>query len=298
MGDCYMKTKNLRKAKIILVIYLIATLALLMLGYSVRKPKVAQQEFPFSVTYSYQGKTETIESVYVGEYVRSAKYLGDDNLTWHGYIKDHNRLESDFYRIGELDGQSFSINLNIVPGYLMGDPKYADSLCQPSGVCHGFDGTNDVTVTDPDELAQLGLSVTSWVYPEPIENEFSFGGISLSSEATIYTAAIAIAALLACTSLIKKDKEIVYRKMEKVSIVLNLLIAIVAFPFIFMVSVLSEIVADTSVWQQILYFTPALTVLGVAASVVLRRCGYGKQSLFIQFLGPVLFAVELLTVSP
>ena len=291
-----MKAKNIRRAKIILVLYLIATLALLLLGYSVQKPKVARQEFPFTITYSYQGKTETISDVYVGEYVRRAKYLADDSLAWHGYIQDHNRLESDFYRIGEHDGQAFSINLNMVPEYLMGDPKYADSVCQPSGVCHSFDGTNDITVTDPEELAQLGLSIVSWEYPEPIENTFSFGGISLSSEATIYTAAIAVAALLACMILVKKDREIMYRKMDKFSVALNFLIAIVAFPFIFMVSALSEIVADTSVWQQALYMTPALTVLGIVASVVLRRCGYGKGSLFIQFLGPILFAVTLLAV--
>ena len=105
--------KNCKKAKLILFVYLIATLALLLLGYSVRKPKAAQQEFPFSITYSYQGKTETISDVFVGEYVRKAMYLGEDSLAWSGYIKDRNRLESDFYRIAEIDGQSFSINLNI-----------------------------------------------------------------------------------------------------------------------------------------------------------------------------------------
>ena len=99
-----MHQKNRKKATIILVVYLIATLALLFLGYSVRQPQVARQEFPFTVTYSYQGETKTISAVYVGEYSRSAKYLGDDSITWYGYIKDHNRLESDFYRIGELDG--------------------------------------------------------------------------------------------------------------------------------------------------------------------------------------------------
>ena len=293
-----MNAGNLKKAKIILIAYLIATLALLVLGYSVRKPKVAHQEFPFTITYSYQGEINTISDVYVGEYVRRAKYLGDDSVAWYGYIKDRDRLKSDFYRIGEIDGRAFSINLNIVPGYLMGDPAYAGSVCRPSGVYHGFDGTNDVTVTDPDELAQLGLSVVSWEYPEPIENAFSFGGFSLSSEAAVYTAAIAIAALLACMILIKKDRENMYRKMDKISVALNFLIAIVAFPFIFMVSVLSEIVADTSAWQQILYIVPGLTVLGIAASVAMRRCGYGKHSLLVQLVGPMLFAVALLAVSP
>ena len=293
-----MNTKNLKKAKIIFVIYLIATLALLFLGYSVQKPKVAQQEFPFTITYSYQGETQTISDVYIGEYVRSAKYLGDDSLAWYGYIKDHNRLESDFYRIGEINGQAFSINLNIEPGYLMGDPKFAGSVCQPTGVCHSFDGTNEITVTDPAELEKLGFSIVNWEYPKPIENAFSFGGISLSSEAAVYTAIIAIAALLACMILIKKDKEMNYGNLDKVSVVLNYLIAIVAFPFILMLSLLSEIVADTSIWQQFLYVAPALTVLGIGASVALRRLGCKRPGFGIQFAGPLIFALLILIVNP
>lgn len=293
-----MKARNMKKAKCILAVYLIATLALLLLGYSVQKPKVVQQEFPFTITYSYQGETKTVSDVYIGEYVRSAKYIGDDSLAWYGYIKDHDRLESDFYRIGEVAGQAFSINLNMDPGYLMGDPAHADSVCQPSGVCHIFDGTNAVTVTDHNELAQLGLSIVSWEYPKPIENAFSFGGFSLSSEATIYTAVIAIAALLACMILIKKDKEIVYTKTDKVSIVLNVLITVVALPFIFMVSVLSEIVADASAWQQVLYFTPALTILGISTSITTRRLGYKGISFWSQFAAPVIFVLLINIVNP
>ena len=286
-----MNTKNLKKAKIIFVIYLIATLALLFLGYSVQKPKVAQQEFPFTITYSYQGETQTISDVYLGEYVRSAKYLGDDSLAWYGYIKDHNRLESDFYRIGEINGQAFSINLNIEPGYLMGDPKFAGSVCQPTGVCHSFDGTNEITVTDPAELEKLGFSIVNWEYPKPIENAFSFGGISLSSEATIYTAAIAVLALLACMILIKKDKELTCGTLDKISILLNILVIVIGFPFILIVSSLSEILAEVSPIQQLLYFSPALTVIGIAASVTLRRMGHKNLGFLIQFAGPAVFAL-------
>ena len=293
-----MNTKNLKKAKIIFVIYLIATLALLFLGYSVQKPKVAQQEFPFTITYSYQGETQTISDVYLGEYVRSAKYLGDDSLAWYGYIKDHNRLESDFYRIGEINGQAFSINLNIEPGYLMGDPKFAGSVCQPTGVCHSFDGTNEITVTDPAELEKLGFSIVNWEYPKPIENAFSFGGISLSSEATIYTAAIAVLALLACMILIKKDKELTYGTLDKISILLNILVIVIGFPFILIVSSLSEILAEVSSIQQLLYFSPALTVIGIAASVTLRRMGHKNLGFLIQFAGPVVFALSILIENP
>ena len=86
--------------------------------------------------------------------------------------------------------------------------------------------------------------------------------------------------------------------MDKISIVLNFLIAIVAFPFIFMVSALSEIVADTSIWQQILYLAPALTVLGIGASVTARRLGCKRIGFWSQFAGPVIFALLILIVNP
>lgn len=289
-----MNQKNRQKAKIILVVYLAATLALLLLGYSVQSPKVALQEFPFTITYTLQGQTETISDVYVVEYIRTEKYIGDDVVAWFGYIKDHNRLELDWYRIADLDDKSFAINLNIEPGYLMGDPNCAGMEADPSLVCHSFDGTNDISVTDPAELEQLGFTLVSWEYPKPIENRFSFGGISLSSEGTMLTAAIAVIALLACVILIKRDREITGGALNKVSVVLNFLIMLVAFPCILICSALTEIVADASLMQQFVYLSPALTAAGVAASVALRRCGFRKASFFVQFIGFIAFAPIIL----
>lgn len=286
--------KNRQKAKIILVVYLAATLALLLLGYSVQSPKVALQEFPFTITYTLQGQTETISDVYVVEYIRTEKYIGDDAVAWFGYIKDHNRLEPDWYSIADLDGKAFSVNLNIEPGYLMGDPNCAGMEAVPSLSCYSFDGTNDIIVTDPAELEQLGFTLVSWEYPEPIENRFSFGGISLSSEGTMLTAAIAVIALLACVILIKRDREITGGVLNKVSVVLNFLIMLVAFPFILICSALTEIVADASLMQQFVYLSPALTAAGVAASVALRRCGFRKASFFVQFIGFIAFAAVIL----
>ena len=288
-----MKSQNALKAKVILIVYLIATVALLFLGYSVQKPEIVKQEFPFAIIYSYQGETETISDVYVGEYVRTAKYLGDDSIAWYGYIKDRNRLESDFYRIGEMEGHSFSINLNIEPGYLMGDPGYADGEYCPTLVCHYFDGTNETEITDPAELEKLGFCLVNWEYPAPIENRFSYGGISLSSEAVIYTSVMAAVALLACLILIRSEKGIKRSKLEKLSVALNFLVAIVVFPFVFMVSVLSEIVADASAAQQLDYLAPALTIFSVGASVAMRRCGYGKHSLLLQLMGPAVCVMFL-----
>lgn len=289
-----MKTKNHLKAWMILGVYLTATCILLLLGYSVKKPAVKRQEFPFTITYSYQGKTETISDVYVAEYVRDAKYIGDDSLLWSGHIKDHDMRTYDYYTIADLEGQLFSINLNMTPGYLMGDPRYADYTCEPTAQYNGFDGVDEIVITDPAELAQMGFSMMSWTYPEPIENMFSFGGISLSSEASAYTAALAVLALLAGMILIRKDPELKYGRLDKVSIVLSFAVAIYAFPFILIVSMLSEIVADASIGQQILYLTPALTALGLSASITLRRLGKKVAGFYIQFAGPAIFALFVL----
>ena len=289
-----MKRKKRMRAWIIFGIYLAATCALLLGCYSVQKPAVERQEFPFTITYSYQGKTETISDVYVAEYVRAPKYIGDAPVAWKGYVKDKDRLESDFYRIAEEDGKAFSINLNLEPGYIMGDPRYAGTVCQPTAVYHGFDGENEFVMTDPAELKQLGISVIGWEYPYPLENSFSFGGISMSSQATILTSAIAVAALLACMIVIKKRPRVKYGRLDKISAVFNFVVALVAFPFILITSALSEIVADASIRQQMLYLAPAVTVMFVAASVTLRRRGHRYVSFLIQFAGPAFFRLLLL----
>lgn len=281
-----MKKKNRLKAWLILAIYIAATCALVFGCYSVQKPAVERQEFPFTLTYSYQGKTQTISDVYVAEYVRAAKYIGDDAISWSGYVKDKDRLEADFYRIGD----SFSINLNIEPGYVMGDPRYAGTVCKPSGAYH----SEDAVVTDQKELEKMGLVILGWEYPYPMENSFSFGGISLSSEAVMLTSGIAVAALLASMAMIRKERRSKYGGINKISIAMNFLVIFIVFPFIFIVSAMSEILSDTSAFQQLLYMTPALTVAGVAASVALRRMGRKYKSFFIQFVGPVVFGLILL----
>lgn len=288
-----MKTKNRQRAWVILLIYLTTTCTLLLLGYSVQEPAVKQQEFPFTITYTYRGTTETISDVYVAEHVRTEKYIGDDKIVWSGYVKDRNRLEADFYRVAQEDGKSFSIDLNIEPGYLMGDPGHASDVGYPTGSCHSMEGEAEIVVTAPTDLEQMGFVINSCVYPDPIENSFRYGGISLSSEATLYTAIIAVAALLACLVLIRRPARMAFSPMDRLSVVLNFLLAFVAFPFILITAALSEIVADASAWQQLLYLAPALTALGIAASVTLRRMGYRVLSFWVQFVGPVVFALTV-----
>ena len=290
-----MKAKNRLKAGIIFGIYLIATVGLLLWGYSVQKPAVKQQEFPFTITYFYDGKEETISDIFVGEYSPSAKYINDDEIGWFGYVKDKNRLELDYYTIADVDGKLYSINLNMNTGYLMGDSSKGNSVGEPEAVYQYFDGTNETVVTDPAELKELGFYIISWEYPEPIENKFSFGGVSLSSQAAVITSVIAVIALLAAVILIKKDPEVTYGLLDKCSIVVNFLMAILAFPVILVTSCLSEIVAGVNIFQQFLYLAPAFTALGIAISVTLRRMGHKKLGFWIQFVGLAVYGIGFLS---
>lgn len=288
-----MKMDHRRKALLILGIYLLATLALLFGGYSVREPEVIVQEFPFTITYTYRGSTRTIEEVYVAEYCRNDQYIGDDDITWYGYVRGWDRLESGYCRVVEEAGRTFSINLNIEPGYLMGAPDYADAVIAPTPVSFDTTVDSDMGLTDPAELEKLGFTIDGFNYPEPIENRFRWGGISLSSQATMFTAALSAAALIACLVLIRREPGVTYGILDKLSIGLNFLVAIIAFPFILITSVLSEILSDATAWQQLLYLAPAITVLGIAASVVLRRMGHKALGFVIQFIGPVVFALTV-----
>lgn len=285
-----MKRQIPRAAWIILALHLSATALLLCFGYGIQKPAVQKQEFPFTITYTYRGQQQTISEVYVAEYSPFAKYLGDRPLGWFGYRLDQDRLESDFIRIAQSDTHAFSIDLNLEPGWLMGD--LADADCAPSGLAIRLeDGTR---ITDPEALEQLGFRLEGWTYPQPIENRFSFGGFSLSSEAVLYTSAIAIASLVLCLIFVKKDRQQMGGALNKIGIALELLVIAVAFPFMLILSTLSEILGDTSALQQLLYLTPAMTVTGVGASVVLRRRGYTLPGLLMLLIGPVLFALAVL----
>ena len=281
-----------RAAWIILALHLAATALLLFIGYGAQKPAVESREFPFSITYTYRGEQQTISGMFVAEFSPSARYLGDNPLGWFGYIQDHDMLSPDYIHIGEDETHTLSINLNLEPGWLMGDSDYAGSICAPSGLAIRL--AEGHRITEPEELEALGFRLEGWEYPQPIENRFFFGGFSLSSEAVLYTSAIALISLLLCVAFVEKDRAQMGNRMGKIGVALNLLVAVAAFPFILIVATLSEILGDTSALQQLLYLTPALTLTGVSASVVLRRRGYSLPGLLIQFIGPALFALAVL----
>ena len=53
----------------------------------------------------------------------------------------------------------------------------------------------------------------------------------------------------------------------------------------------------SELYYQITYFIPAISVLCLAASVALRRKGYGIISLISEFIGPAGFVAHLIVCS-
>ena len=75
---------------------------------------------------------------------------------------------------------------------------------------------------DEETLAAQGVKLISFEYPTPIENSFVFSHISYFSGAVVLpTLFIALLALIATIIFVKKDKELQYKSVDIVSIVLN-----------------------------------------------------------------------------
>ena len=178
----------------------------------------------------------------------------------------------------------------------MGDPEYDyfdDETFEPK--IYYYDA-NETEYHDEEALAAQGVKLISFEYPTPIENSFVFSHLSYFSGANVpLTLLIAKLALLGNIIFVRKEKELKYKAVDIVSILFNWIIGTVYMGFVTILALLIDIEGGgPELYYQIMYFIPAVSVLCLASSVALRRKGYGKSSLFTQFIGPVIFVLYLL----
>ena len=98
------------------------------------------------------------------------------------------------------------------------------------------------------------------------------------------------------------DASAIYIRIESVasifSLAFNFIISIIAIPFITLVIGLAPLTMDTTSFEyQFFLCIPALTAFTVAASIALRRKGFAKSGLIVQFVGPVLFFIPVIVES-
>ena len=286
-----MKNHKLFLPAIILVVAVLAISVCCVLLSVAYKPTVTEAEFPFSITYEYNGETVTIEDVYT---VRYDGNDGDADTKSRIYVgKIGNMAEEDVdYTILEVEGSLLLLNTNFYPDYLMGDSEYDyfdGGEFAPEFVYYGVDG---FMTNEAEYIEGLGAKIMDFEYPEPIENSLVFSHISIMSGETVVgpMVLITLLALLAVILFVKKDADLAPQLWNTVSLVMNVIVAVVAVPFLAIISVLVDMTGENNnILSQSLYFTAALTVLGIAASVALRRKGYRKSGFAVQFVGPALF---------
>ena len=289
-----MKTKNRFLPIIILVVAVLATAAYSIVSSIAKKPTVTEGSFPFSITYELDGETVTIKDVYKTHYVRNDGYADTKTRVYAGQIGD--REENTVYYTLKQDGNTrVELWTHFYPDYLMGDPEYDYFDEEAFAPKIYYYDAEEIEYTDEETLAAQGVKLISFEYPTPIENTLVFSHLSyFSGEVVLPTLLIALLALLAIMIFVRKDKELTYQTTHILSIVFNWLVCTVYLLFVTIAAVFVDINGGGSEpYRQILYFTPAFSVLCVAASVALRRKGYGVPALVTTLIGPAVFVVYL-----
>lgn len=298
----------MKKIKLFLMSVFILLGILMVSVYAVRScfvkaPRVSEAEFSFSITYKYKGDVEKIEHTILCK--KEMVFADKPTWIWNSFIVEGEE-EKEFGQTvfkEELDGGQLVILTNFIPGYLMSDPLYKDSYnnenpYRPICAFYSEDGT---AYTSKAVLDALEFELMSWEYPTPIENEFRpvFLGISqLGSDNVIPMALFATVVLALCVLFIKKESCIVYGALDRATIIMNYAIGIIVIPLMAAICMLLDVGVSGSAFgykmHLISYTIPAVSVLGLSASVSLRRIGYTKSGLVAQLIGPIAFIAILI----
>ena len=290
-----MKQKKLFLPSIILAVAILAIVVYSFISSIAFKPAVTEGEFPFSITYELDGERFTIEDVYKVNYVRNDGYADTKSRVYVGETGDSGENKT-LYTLKKDENTRVELWTHFYADYLMGDPEYDyfdDEAFEPK--IYYYD-SQETEYHDEETLAAQGVKLISFTYPTPIENSLVFSHISYFSGVVVLPVLlVALLALIATIIFVKKEKELKYKAIDIVSIVLNFVISFILIPFVTILAVFIDIEGGgPELYFQILYFIPAFSVLCVAASVALRRKGYGVKSLIAELIGPAVFAVYLI----
>lgn len=290
-----MKNKKLFLPAIILFVAILAIVVYSVVSSLAFKPTVTEGEFSFSITYELDGETVTIDEVYKARYVRNDGYADTKSRVYVGEIGNLGEGNT-VYTLKKDENTRVELWTKLYPDYLMGDTKYDyfdDEAFEPK--IYYFDA-DEQEYSDEETLSAQGVRLVSFEYPTPIKNSFVFSHISyFSGSVVLPTLLIALLALIAAIIFVRKEKELKYKAIDIVSIVLNFIISFTLIPFVSILALFIDIEGGgPELYFQVLYFIPALSVLCVTASVALRRKGYGVKSLIAELIGPAVFAVYLI----
>ena len=245
-------------------------------------PEITFHNFEIPVIYEEYGEVKTQTVIYCGQYWK------EDN-SFHTYYEDSGL--QDTVNMKEENGNPiWWLQLQLEPGYLMGDPAYADFYADgmPEPKIGYFDEEwnehNDVT-----EAELHGIKLIGCEYPEPIENKIVDQGVKLNRSNVSVLTAVAFVILLLGIFLVKKEENVLYQKRDKTALIFNWVIGVMALPLFWVLGGGWEILEGQTFNVMLSSLLAPITVLGICASVFLRRKGKSLPGMLVQFVGPVLF---------
>ena len=261
---------------------LAAAVIFVFVGTRVSGPEITYHEFSIPVTYEEYGEVQTQTVTYCGQY-------WEEDHSFHVYYEDSGL--HDTVNMKEENGNAiWWLQLEMEPGYLMGDPAYADFYADgmPEPSIGYFDEEwnehSGVTEAEPHGIKLIGCE-----YPEPIENRIVDKGVKLDHMAIGVLTALAFVILLLGIILVKKEEGVVYQSRDKAARILNVAIGVLALPLLFLLGDEWELVVGQPVDSILAALMAPVTVLGICASVILRRKGKSLPGMMVQFAGLLLF---------
>lgn len=294
-----MKHNTLKLPLILMVSALIVAITACLLANVIRIPTVTEQDFRYLATYKLDGETKTIEGIYHVDFDSAGADSASVDRYYTGYyVSDPTSGDPKEHTIATKDGLELRVVFIFTDDYLMGDGDigevYSDVIPDPYLAVYDDMGCEYV---EEEYLGQFDAELISWETPQPIKNSFVFKGFSLLHNGSMsLMLLVGLLLVVACMIFVKKDETVTYLPLDKISMVLNWLVALVALPFIsLVVAMMDLVVSGDEFFYQVGLCVPAVTAFALAASLCLRRKGFTKMGFFIQFVGPVLFVLTLIS---
>lgn len=287
-----MKKEKLFLPTIILVLAVVITIVSVIIAGISLKPVVTESEFPFSITYELDGETVTINDVYKVHYNEDKAYKYREYI---GEIQDK-KEDNTYYILKTEENGRIELWTQFYADYLMGDPEYDYFDEEPFEPRIYYYDEHETEFRDEETLAEHGVKLISFEYPEPIKNSLRFSHIVMPEDGvTLPSIIIAFLAMIATLIFVKKDTDYLRKPINIITIVFNFIIGFIVFPFFTTFAGLLNALGDVGdVMNLITYLLPALTILCITASIGLRRKLYGKSALAVQFISPAVFVIIII----
>lgn len=267
---------------IISTLILTAAVIFVFTGARVSGPEITLHTFSIPVTYEEYGELKTQTVNYWGQY-------WEEDQSFHVYYEDSGMPDSVIMK-EENGNPIWWLQLELEAGYLMGDLAYADfyagGMPEPSIGYYDEDWNahSGVTEAEPHGIRLIGVE-----YPQPIENKIVEKGASLDHMAVGVLTAVAFVILLLGIILVKREEGVVYQTCDKAAWILNLAIAVLTLPLLFSLGAEWDLLMGNPVNSILAAFMAPVTILGICASMTLRRKGKRMLGMTVQFAGLLIF---------